>query len=80
MPGPFLRDGVPFNVKYEQLLVQTRALVEPSSAASIFDPSAGCLSAAAGWLAGLANLTAAATWMPTITRALPGHSSLRRIC
>ena len=69
----------PSNVQYEQLLVQTRALVEPSRPRRTLMQRLAAYPRALAWLAELADLTAAARWSPTLALLLPQRSSLRRL-
>lgn len=69
----------PSRVDYEQILVQTRALIEPARVRRPLPHRLAAHPQLLTWLAKLAQATRAARWLPTLARALPAGSTLRRI-
>lgn len=69
----------PSNVQYENLLVETRALVEPARRRRSLMHRLAAHPRLLTRLGRLANATAAARWLPMLARVLPTDSSLRRL-
>ncbi|MFZ2237202.1 MAG: (Fe-S)-binding protein [Dokdonella sp.] len=69
----------PSNVQYENLLVQTRALIEPARQQRTLMHRLAAYPVALARLARVANFIAAARWLPVLACVLPQSSSLRRL-
>lgn len=69
----------PSNVQYENLLLHTRALIEPARQKRTLMHWLAARPRLLARLAKLSNLTGTARWLPALASALPGSSQLRRL-